>query len=219
MTDPTASDDPKEPTAPEGPPPKQKVTRARTSATTKARRAAADPVPEAPPTAAEASDLVPAATAIPENVTITNGGIDFAQATNVTVSQGGISRVEASRVDVRQGGIARADARDVTVSMGGIALAKADSVSTEMSGVALSVAGESTVTQSFVRTMFAKEVQVDQGAVWNLAAGKVTFQRRGIAGVVIAGKVDGEVRALLDWRGALALGGVAAVLMAIARRR
>jgi hypothetical protein len=31
--------------------------------------------------------------------------------------------------------------------------------------------------------------------------------------------VDGEVKTLLDWRGALALGGVAAVLMAIARRR
>ena len=111
------------------------------------------------------------------------------------------------------------DARDVTVSMGGIALAKADSVSSEMGVVALSVAGEATVTQSFVRTLFAKEVQVDQGAVWNLAAGKVTFKRRGFAGVVIAGRVDGEVKTLLDWRGALALGGVAAVLMAIARRR
>src|SRR3954452_14747856 len=138
MTDPTGSHHPKEPTAADAPPPKPKVTRARTSGTTKAPRAAANRVPEAPPSSAPPdSALAPAAPAIPENVTITNGGLDFARATNVTVTQGGISRVEARRVEVRQGRIARADARDVTVSMGGIALARADSVSTEMGGVAL----------------------------------------------------------------------------------
>src|SRR3954471_11470842 len=130
MTDPTASDVPNEPAEADARPPKPKLTRARTSPT-KSDRTAADATGHAaaeahPSSPAPTTGLVPAATAIPENVTITNGGLDFAQATNVTVTQGGISRVEATKVDVRQGGIARADARDVSVSMGGIALAKAD---------------------------------------------------------------------------------------------
>ena len=105
------------------------------------------------------------------------------------------------------------------MTMGGIALARADRVSAEMSGVGLAVAGDASVTQSFVRTMFARDVRVDQGGVWNLAAGKVTFERRGFAGVVLAGKVDGEVKTLLDWRGALAVGGIAVLILAILRRR
>jgi hypothetical protein len=67
--------------------------------------------------------------------------------------------------------------------------------------------------------MFARDVTLDQGAVWNLAAGRVTFRRSGFAGIVIARQVDGEVRALLDWRGALAFGAVVGLLVAIVRRR
>ncbi|MFL5675048.1 MAG: hypothetical protein ACJ779_08580 [Chloroflexota bacterium] len=220
MTDPTASDDPTESPTAKTPRSKPTATRTRTAkpgSAGSAQPAVTEPAPDA--LATETAHPVVVPPPIPENVTITNGGLDFAQATNVSVTQGGISRVEATSVDVRQGGIARADARDVTVTMGGIAVARADQVTTEMGGIGLSVAGEARVSQSFVRTMFAKDVQVDQGAVWSLAAGRVTFKRRGFAGVVIAGRVDGDVRTLLDWRGALAVGGVAAVLLAIARRR
>jgi hypothetical protein len=47
----------------------------------------------------------------------------------------------------------------------------------------------------------------------------VTFERSGFAGVVIARHVDGNVRTLVDWRGALALAGVVGVVLAIVRRR
>jgi tRNA-dihydrouridine synthase len=62
-------------------------------------------------------------------------------------------------------------------------------------------------------------VTVDQGAVWNLAAAKVTFQRTGFAGIVIARKVEGDLKVLLDWRGALAFGAVAGLLVGLLRRR
>ena len=52
-----------------------------------------------------------------------------------------------------------------------------------------------------------------------MAAGRVTFQRRSVAGVVIAGRVDGEVKPLLDWRGAIVLAGVLGLVTAIVRRR
>ena len=56
--------------------------------------------------------------------------------------------------------------------------------------------------------MFAREVTIDQAAVWSLAAGRVTFGSQGFAGVVIARQVDGDVRVLMDWRGAIAFGAV-----------
>jgi hypothetical protein len=37
--------------------------------------------------------------------------------------------------------------------------------------------------------------------------------------VVLAGKLDGDVKVLLDWRAALAFGAVAGILAAILRRR
>ena len=83
----------------------------------------------------------------------------------------------------------------------------------------MSLTGEARVNQSFVRTMFAREVTVDQGAVWSLAAGRVTFRRSGFAGVVIARQVDGDVRVLMDWRGAIAFGAVTGLLVGLLRRR
>ena len=67
--------------------------------------------------------------------------------------------------------------------------------------------------------MFARDVTVDQGAVWNLAANRVTFRRTGVAGIVIARHVDGDMRVLLDWRGAIAFGAVVGVVLGILRRR
>ncbi len=218
-------------------PPNPKVTRARTTAVGKPPTrvvgkpaATASPAKDAPVSTAAATIEAGAAPrtaptptppdeAIANRVTVDRGGIDLARAEQVHVTRGGITRVEATSVDVRQGGISRVDARDVAVSMGGIAIARADRVSADMSAVALSVSGEARVSQSFVRTMFARDVTLDQGAVWSLAAGRVTFRRSGFAGVVIARRVDGDVRVLMDWRGAIAFGAVVGLLMGLLRRR
>ncbi len=111
-------------------------------------------------------------------------------------------------MDVRQGGISRVEAQDVAVSMGGIAIARADRVSAEMSGVAIAIAGEARVRQSFVRALITRDATIEQGAAWNVLANHVTFGRSGFAGVVIARNVDGNVRTLVDWRGALAIAGI-----------
>ena len=152
-------------------------------------------------------------------INIEQGGLDVARAERVSVNRGGITTVDATTVELRQGGISRVDARDVSVHQGGIAIARADRVTTDMGAIALAVSGETKLQRSFARAMFARDVTVDQGAVWNLAAGRVTFQRQGFAGIVIAGRVDGEVRAILDWRGAIAMGAVAGILVGLLRRR
>jgi len=106
--------------------------------------------------------------------------------------------------------------------MGGIAIARADRVSATQSGVAIALAGEARVRQSYVRDLLSRDVHLDQTAVGNLLANHVTFERQSFAGVVIARRVDGNVRTFVDWRGALALAGVAGVVsvaMAALRRR
>ena len=140
----------------------------------------------------------------------------------LNIQNGGINVARANRVDVRQGGISRVEAQDVAVNMGGIAIARADRVSAEMSAVAIALAGEARVSQSFVRALFTRDARLEQTAVWSLLANRVTFQRSSFAGVVIARRVEGNVKTLVDWKGALAVAsvvGAVSAVMAVVRRR
>lgn len=195
-----------------------KVTRAR--ATT-----SGVPTPARGPKATAAS--APAATsrsaagpaARPANIEIHQGGADSVSGDSVSITQGGASIVNARTVDIRQGGIANAQADDITVSMGGVALARADRVSVEMGGLGIAFAREAHVTQGVARSVIAQDVRVDQGLVGTAIAGKVTFERPSGVFLLIAGKTDGPVNALLDWRGALAFGAVFGVVTGLIRRR
>jgi hypothetical protein len=157
--------------------------------------------------------------AVRRSVEIQDGGLDVARAEHVSVTRGGITTVDATTVELQQGGITRVDARDVSVRQGGIAIARADRVTTDLGAIGISLSGASKVQRSFVRAMLARDVSVEQGAIWNLAAGRVTFQRQGFAGIVVAGRVDGNVKAVLDWRGALAFGAAFGLLWGILRNR
>jgi hypothetical protein len=54
--------------------------------------------------------------------------------------------------------------------------------------------------------VIAREATVEQGLVRTLIAQHVTFSRPSGVLVMIAGRVDGDVRPVLDWRGALVAG-------------
>jgi hypothetical protein len=59
------------------------------------------------------------------------------------------------------------------------------------------------IEQAFVRSVIAREVH---------------FARGSGAGIVIAARVDGDARVLVDWRGGLAAGAVLGSLWVILRR-
>ncbi len=122
------------------------------------------------------------------------------------LEHGGVSEVTADNVEVRMGGIGRLDAADVFVQFGGVGAARADTLSVEWGSVGAAAVGELRVTQGIASNVLAREATIDQGLVRSLVAWHVTVARPSAALVVLAAKVDGEVRALLDWRGALALG-------------
>jgi hypothetical protein len=122
------------------------------------------------------------------------------------VERGGIGEATADSVEVRMGGIGRVDAEDVYVAWGGIGAGRATTMSVEMGSVGLALTGDLRVTQGMVSSVLAREATVEQGLVRTLIAQHVTIARPSAVLVMIAGRVDGDVRPVIDWRGALAAG-------------
>jgi hypothetical protein len=211
--------------------PEAKATRAKVVASDVPRRAprarstapdstARVPTPAASPSNASVASPATAEPSLrPANVEIYQGGADTVSGDAVSITQGGATTVTAGSVQIRQGGIANAQADDISVSMGGIALARADRVSVEMGGMGVAFAREAHLTQGAARSIIAKDVHVDQSLVGTALAGRVSFERPSGVFLLIAGRVEGPVQALLDWRGAIAFGAVFGLVVGLLRRR
>jgi len=141
---------------------------------------------------------------------------------SLRVERGGIGEATADSVEVRMGGIGKVNAEDVYVQWGGIGNGRATTMSVELGSVGLALAGELHVTQGMVSNVAAREATVEQSFVRTLIAQHVTFSRPSGVLLLIAGRVDGDVRPVLDWRGALAAGlalGLVGALVKGVRRR
>jgi hypothetical protein len=175
------------------------------------------------------SDAPKAARAVTGEVidanTIPRGHIELVEqgAHDVTVEslairQGGVNNARAQTIDVRQGGITRAEAQDISVTQGGVAIARADRVTVGMGAVGLAVAGDVDVNRGFARTVIARDVRIEQAGARTVIANTATFDKTSGALIVIAAKAEGNVRTLLDWRGALAFGAAFGILVGLIRR-
>jgi hypothetical protein len=153
-----------------------------------------------------------------DRVEITQGGADHVEATSVSITQGGIGNAEARTIDVHKGGIGRADATDIAVSAGGIGFAQGERVSVEMGALGVAIGDDVRVIQSVSSYVMARgDATVDQSFVNTLIADKVTLRQPSAVVLLIARQVDGSVRPLLDWRGALAAGAAAGLVMGLLR--
>jgi hypothetical protein len=88
-----------------------------------------------------------------------------------------------------------------------------------LSGVGLAIGGNVSMTQSVARTVLARDVHISQGGAQTVVAGHVTMERQTGAFLILARKVEGSVRPVLDWRGALALGAAMGVAIGLLARR
>lgn len=208
--------------------PVMKVTRAKAT-TSDAPRGVAQPRPARAGASGESlqNGPKPAASAVapvdpatrPANVEIYQGGADTVTGDSVSVTQGGVTHVTAGTVEIQQGGIVNARADDISVRMGGVALARSQRLSVEMGGVGFALAREASLTQGGARTIVAQDIRVDQGLIGSAFAGKITFERPSGVFLLLAGKTEGPVKALMDWRGALAFGAAFGLLVGLLRRR
>ena len=132
------------------------------------------------------------------------------------------SWVEADAVEIHRGAAGRVDATDVAVTQGAIGFARGDRVSVAMGALGAAMAEEVTVSQGMAGSIVARHARVEQAAVRTLIAAEGHIHRPSAVAVLIARRVSGDVRVLLDWRGALAFGaafGLLAGLFGRGRRR
>ena len=133
------------------------------------------------------------------------------------IERGGIGEATAGSVEVHVGGIGALDAEEVFVQWGGVGAARADRLSVEFGSVGAALAGEMRLTQGFASAVAAREATIEQALVRTLIAQEVTINRPTGVLVMIAQRVSGDVRPVLDWRGALAAGAAFALITALIR--
>jgi len=108
------------------------------------------------------------------------------------------------------------------VTRGVIGAARADRVSVEMGVLGAALGREVSVSQGAATTILAQNVRVEQAFVRTMVAQEVTIHRPSAVLFLIAQRVSGDVKVLLDWRGAVAFGaafGIFAGLFGRGRRR
>ena len=169
--------------------------------------AAADPENTAAAAPSSSDEMTPA-TAEP---------VLAADEATLRLERAGIAEATAGKVEVRMGGIGALGAEDVFVEWGGVGAVRAERLSVEFGGVGAVLAGEARVTQGIAGSIAAREVILEQGIVRTMFAQHVTIKRPSAVVVMIAQHVTGEVRPLLDWRGALAFGAAFGLVTAIAK--
>ncbi len=137
----------------------------------------------------------------------------------VELARTSLPAATVSALDVRQGAVGRDDAEDVAVSQGAIGFARGERVSVEMGAIGAGFGGEVRVTQGVAGTVIAREVVLEQTLTRSVIARDVVVRRPSAVLFLLAQRVEGDVRALVDWRGALAFGAVVGLLVGLLRRR
>ena len=127
-------------------------------------------------------------------------------ASTIRVERGGIEEATAGTVEVRMGGIGALQAEEVFVQWGGVGAARAERVGVEFGSVGAALAGELHVTQGFAGSVSRARPPSGRASSGPLIAQRVTVTRPTGVLVLIAARVEGEVRPVLDWRGALVAG-------------
>ncbi len=134
------------------------------------------------------------------------------------IERGGIEHATAQQVEVRMGGIGQLEADEVFVSWGGVGAARAKQVGVEFGSVGAALAGELRVSQGSVGVAAAREAVIEQSFVRTLIAQDVRITRPSAVLLLLAARVEGSVRPVLDWRAALAFGAAFGLVSALVRR-
>lgn len=125
---------------------------------------------------------------------------------------------EAENVELSLSAVGMVEASDVQFTKGAMGAARADSVSVDQGALGVALADKVEVSRGYARTIIARQVQLDRAAARVVVAADVKAERTAVM-FLVARRVAGDVRVLLDWRGAIAFGAVAGTLIGLLRRR
>jgi len=178
---------------------------------TRAAAASDAPAPDAPASAMHAADAP--APAAPEAITIPAAETRASLASR----QAPLVPPMPAAVEFARGAVGGIRAQDVHVRSGVVGGIAGDHASVEMGLVGGIAAREASVSQGVVRSVLAQDVRIEQSIVRSVVANRVQVGPTTAIGFVLARRVDGDPKVLLDWRGALALAAVFGALAAMFR--
>lgn len=131
-----------------------------------------------------------------------------------------LAEAQAESIRVRQGAVGRAEAGSVECVQGAIGLARGEHIGLRQGAVGMALGGEVHLEQSFGRVVMAREnVSLKTSGAWNVLADKVEVGPGSGVVFLVARRVEGDVRPLFDWRGALVFGAAVGLMGALVRRR
>jgi hypothetical protein len=132
------------------------------------------------------------------------------------VDEDGTSQ-SAERVEMRLSAVGRVESGELRVAQGAVGAARVDRLEVDRGAVGAAMAGQVDLSRSYARSILARQVQLDRAAARVIIAADVRADKSA-AMFLIARKVDGNVKVLFDWRGALAFGAVAGAVFALVTR-
>jgi hypothetical protein len=159
-------------------------------------------------------DFVPEAEAPPAPPVMTMTRPEDLETVPAVADEGTDADVE--RVELRLSAVGMVDAADVQFAQGALGAARADSISVDQGAVGAALADHVEVSRGYARSILARQVQLDRAAARVIVAADVRAERSAVM-FLVARKVSGDVRVLLDWRGALAFGAIAGAVFGLLR--
>lgn len=125
--------------------------------------------------------------------------------------------LEADRVALRLSAVGRIEGGRVSVDQGAVGAVRADHLSVDRGAVGAAMADRVEVSRGYARSILGRQVQLDRGAARVVIAADVRAQQSAVM-FLVARRVSGDIRVLFDWRGALAFGAAAGLVLAVLAR-
>jgi hypothetical protein len=132
--------------------------------------------------------------------------IEFIEAEFVTVKQSTVRSIEGGHVEIQQAGVLSIDGERIEIAQSAAALIHGNEVDLTQSMSAITTARNTNLNYSFSPFSLSKDkTDLSRCAVGIVGARTVKSEKTSSL-LMIAGRVEGEVTAVFDWRSALALG-------------
>jgi hypothetical protein len=134
--------------------------------------------------------------------------LGFVEGEFINIKQSTIRAVEGGHIELQQVGALSIDGEKLEVTQGASVILKGDDISLNQSLSAVTVGEKVSIDFSFSPMSVSRgNTLVNRSAVGLMAAKDMSSENTS-AFLVVANKVEGNITTLLDWRSALALGGV-----------
>lgn len=124
----------------------------------------------------------------------------------------------AEQVEIRLGAVGRVHTGELRVNQGAVGAVRAEHVTVEQGAVAAALGDRVEISRGYARAILSRQAVLDRAAARVVVAGEVSAKQSAVM-FLVARKVDGDVRVLFDWRGALAFGAVTGIILGLLRRR